>query len=288
MRCSHRHPSTVVLLKHDPTGRLALFDLGINSNWRDVIPANEQAAYDFFDVKVEADLVDVLAAKGIKPDDISTVILSRASPLCALSRPCTYTEEASPPADHHFDHVGDARQFPSAQFICGPDTRHKIRALDGHDNVLVLSWDESSPRVATFEHSYDVWGDGSCVLVDASGHTSGHIAALLRTGGCEYVLAAADCCHHPRLLAPDKGEEHYRLGKWREDGEPEEEAPRHSNYDDHALAEQTLERVKSAHRREDVMVVLAHDFRQWEAWGPDKMARRGVELNGWRSNGLKV
>ncbi|GAA5908669.1 hypothetical protein JCM8208_002181 [Rhodotorula glutinis] len=262
----HRHPVVTLLLKHEPTGRLALFDLGLNSSWRDSVPPAELPGYDLFDVKVEVDLVDALAAKGIKPDDISTVVLSH----------------------HHFDHVGDARQFASSQIIVGPDTKYKIRSLDKLDNVLELSWDKLSPRIATFDHSYDVWGDGSLVLVDAPGHTSGHLAALIRTGSDEYVLAAADCCHHPRLLAPKPDESHYRLGKWREPGESKDEPPKHANYDDYPLAEHTLERVKAADERDDVMVVLAHDFAQWEAWGKEKMVREGVELNGWREKKLKV
>ncbi|BGP40210.1 hypothetical protein JCM10449v2_004168 [Rhodotorula kratochvilovae] len=262
----HRNPVTVLLIKHEPTGRLALFDLGIKSNWKDDVPANVLPEFEMFDVHVEADLVDVLAGKGIQPSDISTVVLSH----------------------HHFDHIGDPTQFPSSQIIVGPDTKHKIRALDAHAHVTELAWDASSAPVATFERSFDVWGDGSLVLVDASGHTSGHLAALIRTGVDEYVLAAADCCHHPALLVPKEGEEHLRLGKWRKDGEPADEPPRHANYDDYPLSEATLERVKALARREDVRVVLAHDFGLWEAWGKERMAHEGVDLTGWREKELKV
>ncbi|GAA5822230.1 hypothetical protein JCM3770_005858 [Rhodotorula araucariae] len=262
----HRNPVTVLLLKHEATGRLALFDLGIKSNWRDDVPVEQMPEFDVFDVHIEADLVDVLAGKGIQPADVSTVVLSH----------------------HHFDHIGDAGQFPASQILVGPDTRHRIRALDAHAHVAEVSWEAASGPVATFERSFDVWGDGSFVLVDAPGHTSGHLGALIRTGENEYVLAAADCCHHPALLAPQPGEEHFRLGRWRKDGEPADEPPRHANYDDYPLAEATLERVKAAERRNDILVVLAHNSRLWEKWGKEQMVREGVELKGWKEKGLKV
>lgn len=52
------------------------------------------------------------------------------------------------------------------------------------------------------------------------------------------------------------------------------------------LASATLEKVKYCNEREEIMVVLAHDFVQWKRWGGGKDGW-AVELNGWRE-GIEV
>ncbi|GJN90537.1 hypothetical protein Rhopal_003549-T1 [Rhodotorula paludigena] len=267
-----RCPVTVVLLRHEQSGKVALFDLGINQDWRKHIPEADLPEYDMFNIEVMEDLVDVLARTGVKRDEVDLVILSH----------------------HHFDHTGEPSLFPNAQVLVGSGVAAKIPALKGLDNVSEVPW--SSKPVASFDLSYDVWGDGTLVLVAAPGHTEGHLAALVRTSANpsadsnpqdEYVLLAADCCHHPVLLSPKRDEEHFRLGKWRDASDPEDEPLRHSNYEDYALAESTLERVKAAERRDEIMVVLSHNYRTWKRLGGKERMLNGVELNGWKGKGFK-
>lgn len=199
--------------------------------------------------------------------------------------------------DHHFDHCGTVRlfAFPNARVVVGPATRTKIYSVETYGNVTELSWHHSPTRVATFEHSYDVWGDGSLVVVATPGHTEGHLAALVRTAAPqkaagdedEYVLLAGDCCHSGTLLRPTPQQAHLRLGRWRNPGEPVSEPPRHSMHEDLLQAEFSFERVKAAERRDDIMVVLAHDVRRWNLWGGPKATTTGVELAGWRKKGMK-
>ncbi|BGO99837.1 hypothetical protein RTG_00651 [Rhodotorula toruloides ATCC 204091] len=270
---SHRHPVLVFLIKHKPTGKLVLFDLGLTKDWTNYIPHDQVSQYEMFAVEVQEDLADVLAKKGVKAEDIDVVIISH----------------------HHFDHSTKPEIFTNAEIIVGPGIKERIKALEGHKNVRELSWHHSPTHLATFEHSYDVFGDGAVVVVPTDGHTEGHISALVRTstepsvgqGEVEFLVLAADCCHHGILLAPKVNEAHYRLGRWRNPGEPIDVPPQHSNYDDYLKAEQTLERIKAINRKDEVMVVLAHNFTQWEKWGGKEKAIEGIELNDWRKRGLK-
>ncbi|BGP44055.1 hypothetical protein JCM10449v2_008112 [Rhodotorula kratochvilovae] len=268
------HPILVTLIRHNQTGKLAVFDLGIAKNWEASVPPELAAVYkERFGVQVQADLDEVFADRGFKAEDVETVIISH----------------------HHFDHTGAPSLFPRARIIVGPSTASQIPALAAHPSISSLSWDTPSPRVGTFEHTFDVWGDGSLIVVALPGHTTGQVGALVRTSSSvrgesegEYVLLAADCCHHRALFAPRESEAHFRPGKWREEGEPADEPPSHSMHEDEEEAARSLERVKAAGRREEVLVVLAHDIETWKRWGGEEKALTGVELSGWKEKGLKA
>ncbi|GAA5819965.1 hypothetical protein JCM11251_005428 [Rhodosporidiobolus azoricus] len=268
---SNRHPVLISLIRNEKTGKIALFDLGLAKDWESFLPPEQRPFYEMFDVDVEADADEALAKVGVKGEDVDLLVISHK----------------------HFDHTGKPTLFPNAQIIVGPNEL-PIASLEGHPcPVKELSWHASPTHIAAFDHSYDVWGDGSFVVVSAPGHTEGHLAALVRTSpprsdgtGGEYVLLAADCAHHPALLSLKPQDAHYTLGRWREKGEPLDQPPKHSNYEDHELAAHTLERLKACERREEVMVVLAHNFVQWERWGGRK-GNWSIELNEWKKRGLK-
>ncbi|GAA6006930.1 hypothetical protein JCM10207_009143 [Rhodosporidiobolus poonsookiae] len=268
----HRHPVLTFLVRHETSGELALFDLGLPTNWESYLAPEKREEYEIFEAEVDQELDAVLADGGVKAEDIDLLVISHK----------------------HFDHTGNPSLFPNAHIIVGPGEGAEIKALDGQrDRVQELSWNASPTHIAAFDHSYDVWGDGSFLIVSAPGHTEGHLNALIRTDAPsasspsgDYVLLAADCAHSHRLLTFHPNDAHYTLGRWREPGDPLHEKPKHSNYDDWPLAAHTLERVKACHRRDDVCVVLAHNYDQWAKWGGGKEGW-GVELNGWRKKGLK-
>ena len=56
-------------------------------------------------------------------------------------------------------------------------------------------------------------------------------------------------------------------------------------HEDYEEAENSLERLKALEKRDEFMVVLAHDFKRWNAWKKDENGC--VELTGWRKKGLK-
>ncbi|GAA5983419.1 hypothetical protein JCM10908_000280 [Rhodotorula pacifica] len=272
---THRIPVCVFLIKHAATGEYALFDLGLWNDWSDTIAPEQRENYDVFEVNVEEDLDKVLEKQGVKLEDIKVIVVSH----------------------HHFDHCGTLRfhAFPHARVIVGPETRNKIYAVESLSNVTELSWHHSPTQVASFEHSYDVWGDGSFLVVATPGHTPGHVSGLVRVSAPaegsgsagQYVLLAADCCHSGLLLHPPAGQTHLRIGRWRKPDEPISEPPKHSMHDDLLQAEFSLERVKAAERRDEIMVVLAHDKRRWDLWGGPKATLTGLELADWRKKGLK-
>ncbi|GAA5850601.1 hypothetical protein JCM8547_001925 [Rhodosporidiobolus lusitaniae] len=278
---SRRHPVLVNLIRHEPTGKLALFDLGLGKNWASFLRPEQMPTFESFEIDVEKEVVDVLAEKGIKPKDIELVVLS-PTPFSPVS-------------------------FLSLSIIIGPNELSGIspKQFEGRNALIQeLSWQhDPHTRIGTFEHSYDVWGDGSFLIVSTPGHTEGHVAALVRTGApsdsssdssstcssssdAEYVLLAADCAHANEFFTGRPEHNHFTLGRWRNPGDPLDRPPMHSNYEDFPLASATLERLKALNKREDVLVVLAHNPEQWASWGSGREGC-GVELRGWRKKGMK-
>ncbi|MDP5227433.1 MULTISPECIES: MBL fold metallo-hydrolase [Arthrobacter] len=66
------------------------------------------------------------------------------------------------------------------------------RALGGRE---LFTFSLEGPPVLTFDHSHDLFGDGSVVLVDLAGHTPGSIGILLATDSGP-VLLAGDVAWH--------------------------------------------------------------------------------------------
>jgi len=114
------------------------------------------------------DLPSQMRGAGLEPDAVRTVILSH----------------------FHFDHVGGAEAFGSASFVVGRGSRERSRSrMQGFaprhtDWVEESSWQEidfsSTSAYATFDHSIDLFGDGSMVLVEGGGHTVGGLGVLLQ------------------------------------------------------------------------------------------------------------
>lgn len=64
------------------------------------------------------------------------------------------------------------------------------------ENRAVTFYDLDGPPVLTFERSHDLFGDGSVVLVDMSGHTPGSVGVLLHLGEGDWALMAGDAVWH--------------------------------------------------------------------------------------------
>ncbi|GAA6061472.1 hypothetical protein JCM10212_002551 [Sporobolomyces blumeae] len=289
---SNRHPIIVSLIKHVPTSTYVLFDLGMSTDWKNWVTPGPGVEHqdEFYKPKVERNVDQVLESLGVRTEDVSYIVLSH----------------------HHFDHCAHSfSAFPNAKILGGPSTLSNVAAFHApHEpppstSLVDLSWqgDPRATKVLTFEHSHDVFDDGSLLIVPTPGHTPGHVAAVVRTGcsstgsrsssdaqGDEYVVLSGDCAHHPSCLSPPSTE--FRMGAWRlPDDDDDGEAgvtPRHSMHEDYSLAETTLERLKALERRAECLVVLAHDFRRWDAWKSKRGSQGQVGLDGWRKKGLKV
>lgn len=93
----------------------------------------------------------------------------------------------------HFDHIGSLREFPRATVALSrmeweaaqgriqgerdrePPPAERFEGL----NVRLIDF-STAAAFATFERGVDLLGDGSVMLLDASGHTAGSMAAYVR------------------------------------------------------------------------------------------------------------
>lgn len=135
----------------------------------------------------------------------------------------------------------------------------------GLDTPLILNW--SSRAIAPFEHTMDLFGDGTVIIVNAPGHLPGHINLLVRTSlsPLRYVLLAGDACHDMRLFTGECD-----IATWTDN------RGRHCciHYDI-PRARETIKRLAQAQKdgievnvdgklqRAEVEVVFAHNW-QWE------------------------
>lgn len=123
---------------------------------------------------------------------------------------------------HHFDHIGDPSTFPlSTDLVVGPGVKALCwPAYPSNPDSFVLDADIHGRNVQEIEFgngckigrfdAFDYFGDGSLYLLDAPGHSVGHICALARVttagdGNAEhdsFVFLGADACHHPGVLRP--------------------------------------------------------------------------------------
>ena len=185
-----------------------------------------------------------LGALGIGPGDVDVVLVTHM----------------------HWDHVGGLGDFPGARFIVPRaewDQAHR-----GEMTLLVRGYadsmyEELKPEVmliewpdrpyGTFERSVDLYGDGSIVLLDAAGHTPGHMAVLVSLPTRERFLFTGDASWLRRGYRErkHKGWKTRTLDNSRRGVMP------------------TLERIaKLEELAKDVKVVPAHDPEVWNELKP--------------------
>jgi glyoxylase-like metal-dependent hydrolase (beta-lactamase superfamily II) len=168
-------PVLSFLVSH-PRGKL-LFDTGVHCQAR-VDPLARLGPDRIKRLTVKSregdDVVPQLASLGLAPDDVSFVANSHL----------------------HFDHCGGNEFFPRATFLV---QRAELEAA--RRPGFVPSY---SPSPLDFDHpldyrmldgEYDVFGDGSVVLLPTYGHTPGHQSLLVRAGKQAQIVAASDACY---------------------------------------------------------------------------------------------
>jgi N-acyl homoserine lactone hydrolase len=95
----------------------------------------------------------------------------------------------------HFDHTGNANEFPTATWII---------------NKAELAWAETKPgpfvnldsfssyktvKTQMIDGDYDVFGDGRVRILKTPGHTPGHQSLLLRLSVAGTVILSGDLYH---------------------------------------------------------------------------------------------
>jgi glyoxylase-like metal-dependent hydrolase (beta-lactamase superfamily II) len=122
---------------------------------------------------VDHTLTDQLKQIGLAPSDITYLTFSHT----------------------HFDHTGNANEFPDATWII---------------NKAELAWAESKPgpfvnldsfsayktaKKQMIDGDYDVFGDGSVMILKTPGHTPGHQSLELRLKKSGVVILSGDLWH---------------------------------------------------------------------------------------------
>ena len=246
-----------------PSGQKVLFDLGLRKDL-DKNPFVIRLDYKYISPVVPFDACDLLSQGPISPSSITAIVLSHL----------------------HFDHTGDPTKFPDiTELIVGPGGHNA--AAPGwplaerspfpsgplqHPRFRELSFETDTWRpYGPFPRTYDYFGDGSFLLIDASGHMPGHLGGLARTAADEYVFMGGDCCHHRSLLV-GKRPMSVTVGP----------GIARSFHADPSTAAATIDKIRHLEKRGDVLVALAHD-----ASLEGKMPEYPEQVNGWRHSRWK-
>ncbi|MDB5469396.1 MAG: metallo-beta-lactamase family protein, partial [Caulobacter sp.] len=157
-----RHP------KGDP-----IWDTGVPQAIAD-LPGGRMAAEG---LTVRRKLTDQLAELGLKPADIEYLSVSHS----------------------HFDHIGNGGLFAGSTWVVDARERaHAFRPAARADATTFGFYSalETAPtRLLGGDADYDLFGDGSVVMVAAPGHTPGHRVLLVRLAGAGPVLLTGDLWH---------------------------------------------------------------------------------------------
>jgi N-acyl homoserine lactone hydrolase len=159
-----RLTNTCYLIRH-PAGDL-LWDLGLPLG----LAGSTPQINGIFTVSLERSLADQLSEIDLRVTDIEFMSVSHS----------------------HFDHTGQVSLFPDVNWLVHQDE------LD-----FILSTEESKVQNAaflglnktTFSGNYDVFGDGSVVILESPGHTPGHTVLQVNLPESGPMLLTGDLYH---------------------------------------------------------------------------------------------
>jgi len=128
-------------------------------------------------VKLAPTLTSQLASAGYKPSDVTHLALSH----------------------YHWDHTADANLFAGAEWLVSKKEHDAMFSADPPGGTRPGTYDALKNVRATLitANEHDVFGDGTVVIRQASGHTEGHsvlYVKLAKTGG---VVLSGDLYHYP-------------------------------------------------------------------------------------------
>lgn len=161
-----------ILVDH-PKGKL-LFDAGYGRNLAEHFKTAPALMQAIIKPQLTSPVAEQLAASGIELASLKAVVLTHA----------------------HWDHVSGLEHFPKTpvwvskaelDFVKGGDRSAELARQLGLVNYKTFGFPDG-PYLG-FTTSWNVFGDGSVVLVPSPGHTPGSIAAFVNTpDGKRYVL----------------------------------------------------------------------------------------------------
>jgi N-acyl homoserine lactone hydrolase len=159
----------------------------------------------------------------------------------------------------HSDHASGISEFPDSTFLVsereweaagdgGPTDGYFKRQFDHAFDYRTLDFDgPDSDSYATFGRSFDLFGDGSVVLVYTPGHTHGHLSVILRLKGREALIA---------------GDAIYTMRTLRESHLP------HRMADEHRFRRSLREIQLYVENNPDTLVIPGHDMEHWRTLAP--------------------
>ena len=118
-------------------------------------------------------LVDQLARLGVRPQQVATIGISH----------------------YHFDHIGQAADFPNARLLMGERDLERLRAPGNPRAKPLARWIGGGGAVEAVAGDKDVFGDGRVVILDLPGHTPGHKGLLVKLDRTGHVLLSGDVAH---------------------------------------------------------------------------------------------
>lgn len=157
------------LIRHND--KLMLWDTGLPEAL-----LNAKFTKEAMSPRLNRTLKDQLQQINVKPDDIDMVGISH----------------------YHFDHVGQAAQFPKAKLLLGSADLAALKQIPlpfGADPAPLAPWIEGSSSVDPVSGDRDVFGDGSVTMINTPGHTAGSHSLLVRLPKSGAVLLSGDTIH---------------------------------------------------------------------------------------------
>ena len=163
------------LIRHNDT--LMLWDTGLPEAL-----LNAKFTKDAMSPRLNRTLKDQLQQINVKPDDIDMIGISH----------------------YHFDHVGQAAQFPKAKLLIGSADLAALKQTPlpfGADPTPLAPWITGSSTVDPVSGDRDVFGDGSVTMVNMPGHTPGSYSLLVRLPKTGTILLSGDVVHFSEQVA---------------------------------------------------------------------------------------
>ena len=168
--------STCWLIKHG--GDWLLWDAGVPEAAHND-PKGWSTLPNLIVYHLDRTLTDQLAEIGLKPSDITRVVISHT----------------------HGDHIGNAALFPNSTIVMQRAEYRWINSPDGpNDNVnhlmaLARELLGSPANLQLIDGDTDVFGDGSVTLVSTPGHTPGHQSLLVHLKKSGFIILSGDVVH---------------------------------------------------------------------------------------------
>lgn len=303
-------PNYVFLIEHTATGTKYMFDLGTRVDLESLPPLIQETVLPIFKCEPKSPEV-ILREHGSpeqQPENIKAIIFSHmhfdhmgdggkggfegaelwvGPTCCTYARPGYPADERAPTLSETLPVDGSRKIVESYipdDLLRDAGDKRAGKVMEDMSKGKYAAVDLKKPdwiRLGAFERAYDVFGDGSAYLIDASGHSPGHQMMLVRTTSgsdskeSSFVLLGGDCFHHVDILRDPN----------RTARPPRVKLCMHS---DPEQAVDTMFRTREFARKDYVWVIGAHDATVGESIKPGIKEIQGlVEITDWQDKGWK-